>query len=129
MKTVLSTFFLITMISITVVYSQDERGSFEFEGRTRTYFVYLPQNFQSNMPVVLNLHGHTFSATGHSDMTLMHEFADTSGFIVAYPQGSSFDGLSGWNNGLRQHGPTDTTSNDVGFISALIDTLDLSRLK
>jgi polyhydroxybutyrate depolymerase len=127
---------LITMISISVAYSQDETGSFVFEGRARNYLVYLPQNFQSNMPVVLNLHGWSWTTGGHANYTLMHEVADTSGFIVVYPEGSTADGYAGWNNGYRNEpsSPTDTTSNDVGFISALIDTLhahyaiDLSRV-
>jgi polyhydroxybutyrate depolymerase len=78
------------------------------------------------MPVVLNLHGFTWTTDDHANNTLMHEFADTSGFIVVYPEGSYSSGQPGWNNGLRNHsfGHTDTTANDVGFISALIDTLD-----
>ena len=39
--------------------AQLQTGSFEFEGRARNYEVYLPQNFQSNMPVVISLHVYT----------------------------------------------------------------------
>ena len=106
--------------------AQLQSGSFEFEGRIRKYDVYLPQNFRLNMPVVLNLHGYGWNTIDHANYTKMHEYADTSGFMVVYPLGSyASNGVSGWNNGLRDHpfGRTDTTSNDVGFISALIDTL------
>ena len=39
-----------------------ETGSFEFGGHTRDYLVYLPQNYQPNMPVVIGLHGYTENA-------------------------------------------------------------------
>lgn len=57
-KKILRTFIiLIFLLSISMSYAQMQTGSFEFEGRTRNYEVYLPQNFQSNMPVVISLHG------------------------------------------------------------------------
>ena len=112
--------------------AQLQTGSFEFEGRTRNYEVYLPQNFQSNMPVVISLHGYTETIQWYKGYTLLHEFADTSGFITVYP--AAID--KSWNSGLLYPGMPyiDTTVNDVGFISALIDTLkdkydiDLSRV-
>lgn len=109
-----------------------QTGSFEFEGRTRNYEVYLPQSFQSNMPVVISLHGYTETIQWYKNYTLLHEFADTSGFITVYPAAIG----KSWNSGLIAPGWPwiDTTVNDVGFISALIDTLkvhydiDLSRV-
>ena len=127
MKLIVKILFGIACIgSFSNVDAQMQTGSFEFEGRTRNYHVFLPQNYQTDMPVVLNLHGFGWTPAGQADNTLIHELADTSGFIIAYPAGSSVEGRTGWNNGLRNHpfGVTDTTSNDVGFISALIDTLD-----
>ncbi len=110
------------------IYAQDYSGSFYFEGKLRHYNVYLPQDFQANMPVILNLHGYgtIWTIENHAKYTFMHDIADTSGFIVVYPGGSvAPNGRPGWNNGLRDHpfGQTDTTSNDVGFLLTLIDTL------
>jgi len=127
--------FLLTQTQLNAQFLQ---GSFEFEDRVRNYDVYLPQNYQPGirLPVVLNLHGYSWSTAEHAAYSLMQEYADTSGFIVVYPEGSYYNQVSGWNNGLRcvGFGQVDTTSNDVGFISALIDTLksdydiDLTRV-
>lgn len=129
-KKILRTFIiLIFILSISMSYAQMQTGSFVFEGRTRNYEVYLPQNFQSNMPVVISLHGYGTTIQWYKDYTLLHEFADTSGFITVYPAAIN----QSWNSGLIAPW-VDTKVNDVGFISALIDTLkvhydiDLSRV-
>lgn len=124
MKSFLKVFclvILLTMFSFTESYTQDETGNFEFDGRTRNYEVYLPQNFQPNMPLVISLHGYTETIEWYKTYTLMHETADTTGFITVYP--AAID--KSWNSGLLAPGwPTiDTSVDDVGFISALIDTL------
>ena len=124
MKTLILTLMFFLPIFLL---AQDYSGSFEFEGKLRNYEVYLPQDYQPNMPVVLGLHGYTESIQFIKNYTLLHEYADTAGFIVVYPEGSyTSTGKSGWNTGLRNHpfGQQDTTSNDVGFLSTLIDTLD-----
>jgi hypothetical protein len=78
------------------IYAQIQNGSFVFEGHTRYYKVFLPQNFQSNMPVVFNLHGYTLSAQQQMTYTLMNNVADTAGFIVVYPDAV----YPGFNSGL-----------------------------
>ena len=74
------------------------------------------------MPVVISLLGYTMTMELYKNYTLMHEVADTAGFITIYPEHV----YPGWNTGLIHEGmpSLDTTVNDVGFISALIDTLD-----
>jgi len=108
--------------SQSTLYSQVQTGSFKFEGRGRNYEVYLPQNFKPNMPVVISLHGYTESIEWYKTYTLLHEIADTAGFITVYP--AAID--QRWNSGLISPGwpVIDTSVNDVGFISALIDTLE-----
>jgi polyhydroxybutyrate depolymerase len=105
-----------------VIYAQLQNGSFVFEGRLRSYKVFLPQNFQSNMPVVFNLHGYTLNAQWQMDHTRMNDVADTAGFIVVYPNAI----YPGFNSGLIGYPdlPPLPRVNDVGFISALIDTLE-----
>lgn len=124
MKTLILTLMFLLPIFLL---AQDYSGSFEFEGRTRNYEVYLPENFQPNMPLVFAMHGYTENIQFIKDYTLLHEYADTAGFVVVYPEGSyTSTGKSGWNTGLRNHpfGQQNTTSDDVGFLSTLIDTLD-----
>ena len=92
----------------------------------------LPGNYIEGMPVVLNLHGFTESISFYRDYTKLHEVGDTAGFIVVYPEGMH----RSWNTGteyfpIRSPFPD---VDDVGFISALIDTLynkykiDLTRV-
>ena len=97
-------------------------GSFKFGERTRNYEVYLPQNYHPNMPVVFALHGYTETVQWFKDYTRLHELGNTTGFITVYP--SAID--KSWNSGLIAPGwpYIDTSIDDVGFISALIDTLE-----
>ena len=115
---------LLFLIAQVISNAQSFIGSFEFEGHTRNYEVYLPQNFHAKMPVVFVLHGYTGSILGIKEMSNMHEVADSSGFITVYPKSASVS----WNTGETEPpygwGMYDTTINDVAFISALLDTID-----
>ena len=73
------------------------------------------------MPVVIALHGYTETIQWFKDYTLLHEVGDTSGFLTVYPAAI----YPGWNTGSLIHPGfpvIDGSVNDVGFISALIDT-------
>jgi len=90
--------------------------SFVFDGIERTYRVHLPDNYDENLdyPLVINMHGlgsNSFEQEFYSEFDLV---ADTAGIVVAYPDGVN----NQWN--IFQ----DTGVDDVGFISALIDTMD-----
>jgi polyhydroxybutyrate depolymerase len=103
------------------------RGSFEFEGLKRTYHLYIPESFdkQNRIPLVMMLHGR--GATGEAMILVtkggLDKLADRDGFIVAYPDGIDFN----WNDGRKDEEANDRPHkeniNDVGFLSALIDTL------
>ncbi|MCK5457649.1 MAG: prolyl oligopeptidase family serine peptidase, partial [Melioribacteraceae bacterium] len=81
----------------------------------RNYNVFLPQNYQPNMPVVITLHAATMSMERMMGYSRMNDVADTAGFIVVYPAGI----VDRWN-----WGGDISQGDDVGFISALIDTLE-----
>jgi len=111
------------LITPNALYAQDEAGQFEFDGYTREYEVYLPQNFQPNMPLVIALPGIYYSIGGFKEEIYLHEIADTSGFIVVYAQAIGRSPC--WNVGpnyidSRRNFPD---TDDVGFLSALIDTV------
>ncbi|OGU58143.1 MAG: hypothetical protein A2315_09220 [Ignavibacteria bacterium RIFOXYB2_FULL_35_12] len=114
----ITVFLLVLFLSYINSFAQVQTGSFVFEGRLRNYIVFLPQNFQSNMAVVFNLHGLSVSAEWQMNYSLMNEVADTAGFIVVYPNAISND----WNSGSLTL--SEPNVNDVGFISTLIDTVD-----
>ena len=114
--------FIILSFAQKVSYAQNQTGSFEFEGRTRDYIVSLPDNFSdtTNFPLVIYLHSYGWTAQQGMDYTLMNLVADTSGFIVVFPNAVD----RRWNSGIGENPDwPDPDVDDVGFINALIDTL------
>lgn len=90
----------------------------------RTYYIHFPPVHESSsqLPLVLLLHG-----GGKGDGLTPAKYlgftslADSQGFVVAYPNGID----SYWRDGrgYTHRGESDTTVDDVGFISQLIDHL------
>ena len=82
------------------------------------------------MPLVISIHGYTEDIAWYKDYTRMHEIADTMGYVIVYPQGI----INSWNAGVVDPNDSYPNTDDVGFISALIDTMkthhdiDLSRV-
>jgi len=109
---------IITILATTLcTFSQWQGYHHNFDGVRRDYWVFLPQNYQENMPLVLSLMGRYETFQWYRDYINMHEVADTAGFILAYP--ITYD--SEWNSGPRPN--PGHNKDDVGFISNLIDTL------
>ncbi|MBL1215591.1 MAG: prolyl oligopeptidase family serine peptidase [Ignavibacteriae bacterium] len=122
MKISILHFFLFAFLFSSTNFSQEVvNASFEFDGVTRDYIVFLPQSYEPNMPVVLNLHGYTDNAQWQMEYSLMNDVADTAGFIAVYPNAV----WPGFNTGLIYGSwpPLHTHIDDVGFISELIDTI------
>lgn len=94
------------------------------DGVRRTYYIHFPPVHESSsqLPLVLVLHG-----GGKGDGLTPAKYlgftslADSQGFVVAYPNGID----SYWRDGrgYTHRGESDTTVDDVGFISQLIDHL------
>jgi polyhydroxybutyrate depolymerase len=87
-------------------------------GVTRRYFLYLPSTWHRGRPapLVLVFHGGGGRASGIAPHTGFSRLAEREGFVVAYPQG-----LNGrWNDGRGYA----ATHDDVGFVRALLDTLE-----
>jgi polyhydroxybutyrate depolymerase len=95
-------------------YSQE--FSIIHDGLERTYRLHLPAGYTPEMsyPLVLSMHGLTSNAFQQELLTGFNQVSDQNGFIVAYPNGLG----ATWN--ISSPAGTD----DVGFISALIDSLD-----
>lgn len=95
-------------------------GSFEHDGQTREYRVYVPEIYDGSEPVALvfNLHGYGSNNLEQEAYGDFRPVADTANFILVHPQGLEDDfGLNHWNC-------FGTSSvDDVDFISQLIDTI------
>jgi len=98
-------------------YSQTN-GSFVFEGINRSYIVYVPQERLQSAPFPLMMVLHGFTQTGQAIMNYsdFNTYAELYGFVAVYPNGVG----NSWNVGVGGG----STANDVGFLSALIDTLN-----
>ena len=125
-------FVILLFISQSILHAQIQTGSFEFDGRTRNYMVYLPTNYtgSTNFPLVICLHPYGWGAQRMMDYTKLNQVADTSDFIVVYPSA-----IPNWNSGIAGvPGYPTPDVDDVGFIDALIDTMinsysiDLERI-
>lgn len=95
--------------------------SFMHGGISRDYRIYIPASYtgSTSVPLLLNLHGYGSDATQQEAYGDFRAIADTANFIIAHPNGT-FDGSFKryWNSyGF-------TTVDDLGFLSALIDTVD-----
>lgn len=120
-------FAAINLISEPSFAAGNLRASFMHDGLKRTYIIHTPSGFNDSekFPLVIALHGR--GGTGRSMILLtrrgFNKLADKDRFIVAYPDGVELN----WNDGRMDEEANDRAHreniDDVGFISALIDTM------
>jgi polyhydroxybutyrate depolymerase len=111
-------FLLFALFATFSSFSQSTvSGSIQHDGEERDYRLYLPEGYAQNAswPLVFNLHGFGSSAFEQELYSQMNMIADTAKFLVCYANGLNNAWNVGWAFG--------STADDVGFISALIDTL------
>ncbi len=129
-------FTLFSLFSIHGVRAQTITGSFSFGGQTRNFRVHLPPNFSTStkLPLVLNLHGLGSNGQQQELYTGFNTIADTARLVVVYPDALIGGGGVGGNVPEWNAYGLQSTPDDVGFLSALIDTMyaryniDLSRV-
>ena len=115
--------FLFFLFMQSIFAQQSVSGSFVLEDSTRTYTIYIPQVYLDNpsteVPLLLNLHG--YGSVNWQQMFYgdFRPIADVENFIVCHPNGTvDATGSRFWNVGF-----TNSTIDDVSFLSALIDTI------
>lgn len=131
--------YLLLMILVSASLSaQTITDSFLFDAINREYIVHVPASYDpsSPLPLLISLHGlgdnmANFSGAG------FHALSETENFIVVTPQALNFAyaGFSigtAWNSGVGAEISILSSTiypneeiDDVGFISALIDSLSL----
>jgi len=108
------------MLARTAMAQVLENGGFSFDGIDRSYITYVPEIYDGSQPVplVINLHGYTSNSTEQLLYGDFRPLADTANFIIVHPDGTEDNfGFQFWNS--FGTGGVD----DVGFLSALIDTM------
>jgi len=127
MNRIILLFFIVFSLSLNSASSQTT-GSFIHNGITRSYTIYVPTTWtpEKHYPMLLALHGLTQTGNGMMGFSNFNMYAEQYGFIVVYPNGVA----NSWNVGF----PGGSTADDVGFLTALIDTVnaayatDLNRI-
>jgi polyhydroxybutyrate depolymerase len=101
--------------------SRDRTVTIMHLGLTRTANVHLPAGWNGQTPraVVLNFHGRNSTATQQNLLSGMNTLSDRAGFIAVHPQGVS----NTWNAGLCCGEAQTRRIDDVGFVRALLDSL------
>ncbi len=97
------------------------------DGLEREYDVYLPSSYEpgDQLPLVFNMHGIGSNSLEQSIYTEFSPIADTANFILCLPNGTP--NPLGANNFWDVNFPlVQAEVDDVGFISALIDTLHMN---
>ncbi len=112
------------LLFLNISYSQQTiNGSITHGGLTRTYILYVPASYSAGTPapLVFNFHGYTSNATEQMFYGDFRPIADTAGFLLIHPMGTlDGSGQPYWNSGWGG------TVDDIGFTSALIDSLSLT---
>ena len=115
--------FFIAFISLvfTVNSQQTITATISHDALQREYILYVPASYtgSSAVPLVFNFHGYTSNATEQMLYGDFRSIADTANFIIVHPNGmpDAF-GTTHFNVGWGG-----STIDDVGFASALIDSI------
>lgn len=116
----------------TAIPSGVTHAELESGGRTRSYRLFVPEGITASdkVPLVIGLHGGLGTGDQFAATTDFDSVATKHKFIVAYPNGAAIETARGrrqiqtWNAGLCC-GPSVTEKvDDVGFLAALIDSLE-----
>jgi len=97
-------------------------ASITHDGIQRDYILYIPELYDGSttVPLVLNFHGYGSNAAQQMFYGDFRDIADTEGFLLVHPEGTTFIGDQFWNVGFPG---LSSNIDDVGFTEALIDEL------
>ena len=87
----------------------------------REYILYIPESYDgtTSFPLLFNFHGGGGNILNYMSSVDMRPIADTSNFILVYPEG--LYGL--WNVSLPSDSESKNNTDDIGFINTLIDQI------
>jgi len=107
------------LVAASTIASAQVNSTITHNGITRDYIIYAPASYVAGTPtpLVFVMHGFTQSASAIMNVTGFNDLAEQEGFLVAYPNGVN----NGWNT--NSPFPGGSTADDVGYIGALLDSL------
>ena len=129
--TIIGLLFCVTFTAVAAISdnrSSENRQTLIHNGIERSYIIRVPGDLpksNSQVSLVLVLHGGGGNADNAEKMTGFTDKAGKEGFIVVYPEGTGRrnNKLLTWNAGHCCGYAMDNRVDDVGFISVLIDKL------
>lgn len=114
--------FVVIIICFTSQMNYGQQKQFLYDGEIRTYIVHDPFPGSGTRPLVVGLHCISGTAAGLLTYTGLIQKAKDENFIGVFPNSLSYLTGTQWNaGGLFEYATGGT--DDVGFISALIDTM------
>ena len=107
--------------------------SIEHEGKNRSYRLYVPKNYKSDIPtpLIINFHGTGSNAEQQAVYSDMDLVADKKRFIHVNPQGLELDGRPVFNAGLTMESPANKRDfskaprDDVDFAKAIVEDVSI----
>ena len=92
----------------------------EHEGYFRCWDLYVPEGLTGNVPLVIDLHGHSEDPSHQRGISGFDSLADSEGFIIVWPYGLA----NSWNSGEACCPPASKDKiDDVGFIRKLVEKI------
>ena len=124
-KILLHIIFLFALGNYSIAQS-DVYDSIFVDGRFRTFLTHLPTGYNKSLkyPLILAFHGG--SPLGYQSIqyqSKLSQKADSSSFIVVYPEGVKVAGNRTWNAGGCCAPSTNLNIDDVGFVNSLLNNL------
>ena len=109
---------LLVALLFTGIPSFAQIQTFEWQNVQRQYLVRTPEQYDGDIPVLFFLHGLGDNITRLDNEFHFQQIADQIGWAIVVPQALNEGYGTMWNAGL-----TASTTNDSGFLMALLDSL------
>lgn len=113
--------YLVIMLSVFLLTGSNafsQIQTFEWQNVQRQYLVRTPSVYEDNIPVLYFLHGLGDNITRLDNEFHFQQIAEQLGWAIVVPQALNEGYGTMWNAGL-----TASTTNDSGFLMALLDSL------
>ncbi len=139
MNNVMYTYILFFTIVLTIILGgckkvnnsqiNDELKTINVNGVAREFILYVPSTYDNTdtVPLMLNFHGWTMSASDQMSLSDMRDLSESEKFVIVYPQGTRFRnrffGSTHWNVGSWTTG---SNSDDIGFVDKLINHISIN---